>query len=209
MAIKGVALIRSGGPAHIVSAVTEHPAVLNSLTYLHSRFGTEVTLLPVDGYGRVDPAGVEVAIRPHTFLVSLMHANDEVGTLNDLETIGEITRRRGILFHVDAAQSAGKFPIDVDAMHIDLLTIAGHKLYAPKGIGALYIRSGVQIGPAGPRCLPGKRAAGRHRECCLHRCPGCGSTAGARTAGRGNRPDVGTPQRAPTADWHRPFRIWH
>lgn len=147
LAIKGSVLARLGTDSHIVSSATEHPAVLATLAYLRSRFGVAYTLVPVDPNGQISVAAVEAAIRPNTVLVTLMHANNETGTIQPVHAIGALTSRRGILFHVDAAQSAGKVPIDVRSMGIDLLTLAGHKLYAPKGIGALFVRRGVQIDP--------------------------------------------------------------
>jgi cysteine desulfurase len=147
LAIAGVAFNRLGDRPHIVSTMIEHPAVLNTLQYLQRRFGVDVTLISVDSHGRVTAEQVREALRPETVLVSVMHANNEVGTLQPIADIGRVTRDAGILFHVDAAQSAGKVPIRVDEMSVDLLTLAGHKLYAPKGIGALYVRSGTQLDP--------------------------------------------------------------
>lgn len=129
---------------HIISTQIEHPAVLEPLKWLE-RHGFEVTLLPVDGTGRVDPAAVRRAMVEQTILVSVMHANNEVGTIQPLEEIGEIVKERGVTLHTDAAQSVGKIPTRVNELRVDLLTVAGHKLYAPKGIGALYVRSGVKI----------------------------------------------------------------
>lgn len=129
---------------HIISTQIEHPAVLEPLKWLE-RHGFEVTLLPVDGTGRVDPAAVRRAMLEQTILVSVMHANNEVGTIQPLEEIGEIVKERGVTLHTDAAQSVGKIPTRVNELRVDLLTVAGHKLYAPKGIGALYVRSGVKI----------------------------------------------------------------
>lgn len=129
---------------HLISTQVEHPAVLEPLKWLE-RHGFEATLLPVDAAGRVDPESVRRAMTEQTILVSVMHANNEVGTIQPLAQIGEIVKERGVTLHTDAAQSVGKVPTRVDELRVDLLTVAGHKLYAPKGIGALYVRSGVKI----------------------------------------------------------------
>lgn len=143
-AIKGIAEANRGRGNHIITSQVEHPAVLNTCRYLEGR-GFRVTYLSVDGYGRVAPADVTEAITPNTILVSIMHANNEVGTLQPIEIIGEIVRERGICFHTDAAQSVGKVATSVEQLRVDLLTVAGHKLYAPKGVGVLYIRAGTHI----------------------------------------------------------------
>ncbi|HXV21229.1 MAG TPA: cysteine desulfurase family protein, partial [Desulfuromonadales bacterium] len=143
-ALIGCAFANRDRGNHLISSAVEHPAVLEPLKWLE-RFGFTVTLVPVDGNGRVDPEAVRRAATPATILISVMHANNEVGTLQPLAEIGAIARERGILFHTDAAQSVGKVPTRVDDLGVDLLTVAGHKLYAPKGVGALYIRSGVKI----------------------------------------------------------------
>jgi cysteine desulfurase len=144
-AIKGVAFATLDRQPHIVTTTVEHPAVLNTLAYLRRRFAVEHTLVPVDEFGVVDPEAVHLAIRPNTVLVTIMQANNEVGTIQPIAEIGRIAHQAGALFHVDAAQSAGKLPLEVDALGADLLTIAGHKLYAPKGVGALFIRRGTRI----------------------------------------------------------------
>ncbi|MDI3341686.1 MAG: cysteine desulfurase family protein [Sphaerobacter sp.] len=131
---------------HIITTVVEHPAVLNTCRFLE-RHGVTVTYLPVDGTGQVDPADVRRALRPETVVVSVMHANNEVGTLQPIAEIAAICREAGVPLHTDAAQSVGKVPTRVDDLGVDLLTIAGHKLYAPKGIGALYIRRGTALEP--------------------------------------------------------------
>lgn len=143
-ALKGVARANRHLGNHIITSQIEHPAVIEVCRYLEKE-GFQVTYLPVDEYGRVDPAAVDEAITPQTILISIMHANNEVGTIQPIRQIGEIARRHGIPLHSDAAQSVGKIAVDVDEMQVDLLSIAGHKLYAPKGIGALYIRQGVAI----------------------------------------------------------------
>lgn len=145
-AIKGVALANKKRGKHIITSVIEHPAVLNPCRFLESE-GFRVTYLPVDWFGMVDPNSVEEAITPETILITIMHANNEVGTIQPIGLIGEIAKRNGILFHTDAAQSVGKVSAKVDELNVDLLTVAGHKLYAPKGIGALFVRKGVNIEP--------------------------------------------------------------
>jgi cysteine desulfurase len=144
-ALKGAFFAR-GRDGHIVTTQVEHPAVLNPCHFLE-RLGVSVTYVPVDRFGRVDPDDVRRALTPHTILVSVMHANNEVGTLQPISEIGRIAREHGILFHTDAAQSVGKIPTRVDELGVDLLSLAGHKLYAPKGIGVLYVRKGVRLEP--------------------------------------------------------------
>jgi cysteine desulfurase len=145
-AIRGTALARAERGRHIITSQIEHPAVTEVCRRLEAE-GFEVTWLPVDGEGLVRVADVEPAIRPDTILITLMHANNEVGTIQPIEAVSEIARRRGIVFHTDAAQSAGKIPAGVQELGVDLLTIAGHKLYAPKGVGALWVRDGVTLAP--------------------------------------------------------------
>ena len=158
-AIFGAALASRKGK-HIITSRIEHPAVIDSCRYLEQRLGFRVTYLPVDEYGLLPPKSVLDAITGDTVLISVMHANNEVGTIEPIEEIGRIARDRGILFHTDAAQSCGKIAVDVNELNVDLLTIAGHKLYAPKGIGALYIRSGTLIDPLihGSKQESGRRA---------------------------------------------------
>lgn len=143
-AIKGVAWANRQKGNHIITSVVEHPAVINPCRYLEDQ-GYRVTFLPVDRYGQVSPDDVEAAITEETILITIMHANNEVGTLQPISAIGEIARRRGVVFHTDAAQSVGKVPVRVDELNVDLLTVAGHKFYGPKGVGALYIRKGTNI----------------------------------------------------------------
>ncbi len=142
-AIKGAFFARQGS-SHIITTAVEHPAVLNPCRFLE-RLGAEVTYLPVDGTGMVDPDDVRRAIKPNTILVSVMHANNEVGTIQPIEEISQITREREVPFHSDAAQSIGKIPVNVREMGVDMLSVAGHKVYAPKGVGALFVRRGVEL----------------------------------------------------------------
>lgn len=142
LGIKGIAAARRSG--HIVTSQIEHHAVLRTCETLETQ-GFTVTYLPVDEYGMVRPEDLEKAIRPDTILVSLMHANSEVGTLQPMSELGKITRRHGVPLHVDAVQTFGKVPIDVDAFGIDLLSFSGHKIYGPKGVAGLYIRKGTRM----------------------------------------------------------------
>lgn len=143
-ALKAAAESYGGAGGHIITTKIEHPAILNTCHYLEER-GYTVTYLDVDGEGLVSPQTVEQAIRPDTFLISVMMANNEIGTIEPIAEIGKIARAHDILFHTDAVQAFGQLPIDVDAMQIDLLSASGHKLNGPKGIGFLYIRSGVKL----------------------------------------------------------------
>ncbi len=142
MAIKGIAHASKSIGNHIITSAVEHPAVLEVCHYL-SRNGFRLSILPVDRFGRVDPDDLKKAITAQTILVTIMHANNEVGTVQPVRDLALICRSHGIPFHSDAAQSVGKIPVLVDEMEVDLLSIAGHKFYAPKGIGALYVRSGI------------------------------------------------------------------
>jgi len=142
MAVKGVAMARGRG--HIITSRIEHHAVLRTCESLET-LGFEVTYLPVDGHGMVDPDEVRRHLRPDTILVSVMHANSEVGTLEPVREIGRVARERGVPFHVDAVQTFGKVPIDLDGASIDLLSFSSHKIYGPKGVAGLFIRRGTKM----------------------------------------------------------------
>jgi cysteine desulfurase len=148
LAIKGVFYQHrmSREVPHIIVSQIEHPAVLEPCRFIE-RLGAKITRLPVDRFGWVNPEEVRRALRPATVLVSIMHANNEVGTIQPVDQISQICRERGVVFHTDAAQTVGKILVDVESLGVDLLTVAGHKLYAPKGVGALFIREGVQLEP--------------------------------------------------------------
>ena len=146
-AIKGIFLANRDRGDHIVTTAVEHPATIEPCRFLERSLGAKVTVLPVDRYGSVDPDDVRKSITPRTILITVMHANNEVGTIEPIPGIAAITREAGIPFHTDAAQSVGKISTDVEELGVDLLSVAGHKLYAPKGIGALYIREGTKIEP--------------------------------------------------------------
>ncbi len=142
MAIIGAAQARRHLGKHILTTEIEHPAVLEVCNHLEKE-GFRITLAPVNGYGLVDPAEINRLIQSDTILISVMHANNEVGTIQPVAEIGKIAREKGIWMHCDAAQSIGKIPVNVNELNVDLLSVAGHKLYAPKGIGTLYIRQGI------------------------------------------------------------------
>jgi cysteine desulfurase len=147
LAIQGAAFALRNMGNHIVTSSTEHPAVLATCEYLSREHGFHITYVPVDRVGAVDPAAVEKAITPRTILITIMHSNNETGAMQPIQAIGVIARKHDVLFHTDAAQSIGKVGIDVAQLNVDMLTVAGHKCYAPKGIGALYVRRGIELQP--------------------------------------------------------------
>ncbi|HOF88845.1 MAG TPA: cysteine desulfurase NifS [Armatimonadota bacterium] len=146
LAIFGAALAKEGKGKHLLTSAVEHHAVSHATAALEKR-GWEVTYLPVDGGGRVDPEAVRAALRPDTVLVTIMHANNEVGTVQPIAEIGALCRDAGVWLHTDAVQSVGHIPTPVGELHADMLSLSGHKLYGPKGVGALYLRKGVRIKP--------------------------------------------------------------
>ena len=146
LAIKGVAEAYRGNGNHIITGTTEHKAVLDSCHHLEQS-GFRVTYLPVQTNGLIDLGGVERTVDDRAILVTIMAANNETGTLQPIAEIGKLCRERGVIFHTDAAQAAGKIPLNVDEQNIDLLSISAHKLYGPKGVGLLYVRRGVQLSP--------------------------------------------------------------
>jgi cysteine desulfurase len=146
LAIKGVAYALRECGRHIITSAVEHPAVAEPLHFLQQQ-GYRVTTLPVDTDGRIDPAQVAAAITAQTILISIMHANSEVGTIQPIRAIADVAHARGVLVHTDAAQTVGKIPSQLLALGVDLLTVVGHKFYAPKGIGALIVRRGVALEP--------------------------------------------------------------
>jgi len=145
-ALKGVAHANQKRGNHIITSTIEHHAVLETCKYLEEK-GFSVTYLPVDGFGMVDPDSVRKAITPRTILISIMHANNEVGSIEPIAEIGKIAKASGVYFHTDAVQSTGHVPVSVNNLGVDMLSVSAHKLYGPKGIGVLFIRSGIKIEP--------------------------------------------------------------
>ena len=146
LAIKGLYFARQKPGAHIITTQVEHPAIVGPCKFLE-RLGARISWLPVDSTGRMNPDDLRQAISADTILISIMHANNEVGTVQPIEECAGIAQEHGIPFHTDAAQSVGKIPTKVGELGVELLTIAGHKLYAPKGVGALYVQSGIEVEP--------------------------------------------------------------
>ena len=146
LAILGTVRSHPAARKHVITTTIEHPAVLNPCRELE-REGVDVTYVPVGSDGVVDPAGIRQALRPETVLISVMHANNELGTIQPVDQISQIAREAGVLLHVDGVQAAGRISVDVRALGVDLYSMSGHKLYAPKGIGALYVKAGTRLSP--------------------------------------------------------------
>ena len=176
LAIRGIAEARSDRP-HVVTSVIEHPATEKPCAWLEGH-GWRVTRVPVDAGGRVVPGDVQAAAGADTALVTIMHANNETGVVQPIAEIASVAHAAGALMHCDAAQSAGKIPTRVNELDVDLLSLAGHKVYGPKGVGALYLRQGISTAPIRSRCRPRTRLASRYGECGVHRWPRCGLSPG-------------------------------
>ncbi|HSW61716.1 MAG TPA: IscS subfamily cysteine desulfurase [Dissulfurispiraceae bacterium] len=184
-AIKGAAFAARSRGNHIITTTIEHRAILSPCVFLE-RQGFSVTRLPVDGNGMVDPDAVRRVITPQTILISVMHANNEIGTILPIADIGIIARERGVLFHTDAVQTFGHIPVNVDDLRVDLLSASAHKFYGPKGVGFLYIRKGAKIG----RFMHGGSQE-KNRRASTHNVPGIvGLAKAVEIAGRGEASEM-------------------